>query len=290
MYLCQGGCNSGSSGGYVPLIAAAVCPHPPMLIPEVAGSAAALWGGLRTSCVESIRRLRFPKFGDETDGWAIGRTEEFHTDPTLPDLLVIVGGDDTTMAYDSANTYGSLGRYGIDWSWDIAWCMGNKESLPLPMSLSVGLWLATASGPDGLYFKGFEYQSVSFDASPRECAALGEELAERKQKVVMLVLAEGAATEQLQDSAAGQARTYNAMLAQSLARADATALGQLDPRWAQTLNASGRAPLQVLAGATGGQHLTGQLISDPVSHDAGLFVASWTQSETNPGTDLDSVS
>lgn len=188
----------------MPLIAAAICPHPPMLIPEVAGSAAALWGGLRTACVESIRRLRFPKFGDETDGWAIGRTEEFFTDPTLPDVLVIVGGDDVTMAYDSATAYGSLERYGIDWSWDIAWCRG----LPLPMSLSVGLWLATASGPEGLYTKGFEYQSISFDASPRECAALGKELAGRKEKVVMLVLAEGAATEQLQDSAADQARTY----------------------------------------------------------------------------------
>lgn len=260
----------------MPLIAAAVCPHSPMLIPEVAGSAAAEWDGLRAACVESVRRLRFPKWGDETEGWAVGRSKEFLSDPTLPDVLVIVGGGDATAAYEAHASYGSLRRYGIDWSWDLAWCMGEEGSLPLPKSLSVALWLATGSAPRGMYFKSFEYQSISFEASPKECAALGKDLAGREEKIVMLAVGEGAAAQQLQGRAADQAKAYNAMLANSLARADATALSRLDPTSSQTLNASGRAAWQVLAAAVEGQDLTGQLISDPVSHDSGLFVASWT--------------
>ncbi|MFI6166380.1 hypothetical protein ACIBCN_06285 [Nocardia sp. NPDC051052] len=266
----------------MPLIAAAICPHPPTLIPAVAGAAAAELDELRAACVESIRRLRIPKFGDATEGWAIGRSREFVSDPTLPNLLVIVGGDDTTLAYDSATTFGSLRRYGIVWDWDFAWCQGEQGALPLPLSLSVGLWLATAHGPPGPFFKRFAYQSVSFDAPPEECAALGKDLAAQDANVAMLVIGEAAPTEQLPTSTAHRAALYNRTLAQAFAHADTTTLSKLDPVASSTLKASGRASWQVLAGAAEGQKLEGRLISDPRSHESGFFVASWTQTASAP--------
>ncbi|MEC3919743.1 hypothetical protein [Nocardia sp. CDC160] len=104
-------------------------------------------------------------------------------------MLVIVGGDDRTRRYASDNAFGSLRRYGFDWTWDIAWCMGEGEALP--MSLSIGLWLATAHGPQGLFVNRFVYQSVSFDATPEECAALGRELADIGERVAMLIVGDG---------------------------------------------------------------------------------------------------
>ncbi|MET8424134.1 hypothetical protein [Nocardia sp. NPDC004860] len=261
----------------MPLISAAVCPHPPALIPAVAGAAAAELDGLRAACIESIRRLRIPKFGDETDGWAIGRSEEFLSDPTLPDLLVIVGCDDTTTAYESDNTFGSLRRYGIDWDWDIAWCRGEQGALPLPLSLSVGLWLATAHGPHGMFIKRLAYQSVSFDASPRECVALGKDLAAQDANVAMLVVGDAAPSEQLPTDPVNRGVVYNNALARAFACVDTATLSQLDPVESRTLKATGRASWQVLAGAAEGQEFEGQLISDSASHTAGLVVASWTR-------------
>jgi hypothetical protein len=41
----------------VPLIAAAVCPHPPLLLPELAGAAASELDGLRAACDAALRHL-----------------------------------------------------------------------------------------------------------------------------------------------------------------------------------------------------------------------------------------
>ncbi|MFC3965104.1 hypothetical protein [Nocardia jiangsuensis] len=256
------------------LISAAVCPHPPALIPAVAGDAAPESNTLRAACIEAIRRLRVPKFGDESDGWAKGRSKGFVADPTLPDRLVIVGCDDTTTAYESDRAMGSLRRYGIDWDWDIAWCRGEPGTLPLPLSLSIGLWLVTGNGPRGMFFTTFSYQSISFDASAQECVALGRELATQGERVAMLVVGEAALNEQSQ--AVDRAEVYNSTLIRAFAHGDTTALALLDPVESQTLHATGRASWQVLAGAAEGRELRGQILSDSASHARGHVVASWT--------------
>lgn len=261
----------------MPLISAAVCPHPPALIPAVGGAAAAELDGLRAACIESVRRLRVPKFGNKTDGWAVGRSEEFLSDPTLPGLLVIVGCDDTTTASDPANAFGSLRHHGIAWDWDIAWCRDDLSSRPLPLSLSVGVWLATAHAPPGVFIKRIAYQSISSDASPGECAALGKELAAQEANVTMLVVGEAAPREQPTTHTAIRAADYNDALTRAFAQVDTTALSQLDPVESQTLKATGRAAWQVLAGAAEGRELAGHVLSDSASHDRGLVVASWTR-------------
>jgi hypothetical protein len=97
------------------LIAAAVCPHPPLLVPEVAGAAAPALDALRAACDVAVRRLV-----QDRDGRAA-------------DLLVVVGGAATTRAYGAAAA-GSLRPYGLDLT------VGSGEPI-LPLSLTIGRWL-----------------------------------------------------------------------------------------------------------------------------------------------------
>jgi hypothetical protein len=86
------------------LVAAAVCPHPPLLVPELASGAAAEMDEVRSRCSAAVDRLR----------------------ATGPDLLVVVGADVGPRAT-------SLRPWGVDVPVDV------PEPLPLP--LLVGGWL-----------------------------------------------------------------------------------------------------------------------------------------------------
>src|SRR5450432_1279853 len=95
------------------LAAAAVCPHPPVLVPAVMGSAGTgpEFGELRAACAAAVRALLLAQ----------------------PDLLVVVGGSpaDGTYAWPAA---GSMQAFGVPWA------TGPGEPV-LPLSLTVGAWL-----------------------------------------------------------------------------------------------------------------------------------------------------
>ncbi|RDI65572.1 hypothetical protein [Nocardia pseudobrasiliensis] len=241
----------------MPLISAAICPHPPYLIPEVAGAAAPEWAGLHTACTESLRRLRIPQFGVKADGWAVFDSFDLRpADASTPDLVVIVGGDSSTRTYDGPGSYSSLEQQGIDW--DFGWGRTTDNPIPLPLSLSLGHWILFGCSPTALLVADLELQAVAFDAPPQECAELGRALAARAERVAMLVIGDGTGSD-------------HTRIASALAHADAAALDRLDP----TPTPSGRAPWQVLAGAAEGHRFTGELRSDEKSHRAGFFVANW---------------
>ncbi|MFI6869437.1 hypothetical protein [Nocardia sp. NPDC050406] len=255
----------------MPLTSAAICPHPPGLIPAVAGPAAAEWDRSRTACLESVRRLNIPQLGVDANGRAVPAT---HDEPT-PDLLVVVGGDETTRTFDSSGAYASLRQAGIDWQfgWE-----GSGEPQPLPLTLSLGYWLLITGTPPGMILIDIVFQAISYDATPEECLALGKDLAGRTDNVAMLVLGEGSAvrgvtTRPHPDSAAA---TFDAKIAQALAEADTTTLGQLTPRESRGFNATGRAAWQVLAGAAGEQRFHATLL-ESACQGLGHFVASWRQ-------------
>ena len=104
------------------LIAAAVCPHPPLLVPELAGQAAAELDELRAACFEAVRRL----------GPATVVEGELRQDEPPLDVVIIVGGDETTREY-GPNAYATLEQFGLHWSYSPGW--GEEE--PLPLSLFV---------------------------------------------------------------------------------------------------------------------------------------------------------
>ena len=234
------------------LIAAAVCPNPPVLIPELASGLAHDLDGLRDACETAVDRL-------------------FEAEP---EVLVIVGGadgDGLAMRYQPT---GSFRAYGVDLPVDL----GTEDpgtAQPLPLSLLVAGWLlrdrplrptriAYANGPD---------------ASAEFCVKWGRALADDHARMAMLVMGDGSARRSVQapghfdERAAG----YDAAVAAALASADHAALAAIDATASAELMAAGRTSWQVLAGAaeaSGGRFSSG-LLYDEAPYGVGYFVASW---------------
>ncbi|MWA04447.1 hypothetical protein F8568_029530 [Actinomadura sp. LD22] len=243
------------------LISAAVCPHPPILVPAVAAGAAPELDGLRAACDEAVARLA-----------AHGA-----------DALVVVGGAAETRAY-GAGAYATLRPYGLDWTSPVDPADGyGGEALPL--SLTIGYWLLDRHG----LASEARYQSIAFDADRDACLRLGAELAGSAARVALLVMGDGAAcrTEKAPGYLDERAHGYDEGVARALGKADAAALAALDPALSAELQAAGRAAWQVLAGAAlaadadeGAPPATAApaaaLLADEAPYGVGYYVASWS--------------
>ncbi len=217
------------------LVAAAVCPHPPLLVPELAGTAAPELDTLRAACAAAVGGLR----------------------AAAPEAIVVVGGAGQAGAY-GGDAAGSLAPWGVDVR------IGAGEPV-LPLSLSIGRWLLEREG-----LRASEFHAVPFDASPETCMALGARLAGGHGRVAMLVMADGSAclTEKSPGYLDARAEPYNAAIVEALSRAEIPAL---DPEEAAELWVAGRAALQVLAGADGS--LDGEILYADAPYGVGYFVA-----------------
>lgn len=243
------------------LVSAAICPHPMMLIPDIAGDADRKWRRLRDACLESVRRLNIPKIGG---GQAIAWN--------APHLVVIVGGDDATRSFDPACAYGSLWASGVRWNY--GWGVDSEDPQPLPLSLTLGYWLMSQSriGDKGMIVANVAFQAIDFDASSQACAELGRDLAGRAERVAMIVMGEGstcmtaaALARDAEDAKRGDDEVLRALM-----EADADALARLEFR------VTGQTAWQVLAGAAGDQRFRGHLHANGSRRDRGYFAASWT--------------
>jgi hypothetical protein len=245
----------------VTLIAAAMCPHPMSLIPEVAGESAE-WERLRAACADSVRQLKVPVWDLKQKPPAGVRR-----------LIVIVGGYDATKDFHP-RSYASLLANGFCWT--CGWGQDDEAAQPLPLSLSIGYWLISESRPEerGMIWADIAFQAVDFYATPQECAELGQDLAGRAEHVIMLVMGEGSssmpATEQVKRA------KLDGNVVRALEHADADAL--LDSTEFPGL---GRSAWRILAAAAAaaavGQHFQGQLHWDERIDGRRYFVASWTQ-------------
>ncbi|WP_017627492.1 class III extradiol dioxygenase subunit B-like domain-containing protein [Nocardiopsis chromatogenes] len=226
------------------LTAAAVCPFPPLLVPEVAGGAAAELEPLRRECGAVVGALN-------TCG---------------ADRLVVVGPGERTLRH-GPDSGGDLAPYGVPFP------VGPQPPV-LPLSLTIGRRLAECEGaaPDA-------YVEVASDAAPEECLALGAELAVEASAVALLVMGDGSARRP--PSSPGRpderAPAFDEEVASALARADADALARIDPALARELMAAGRPAWQVLAGAAGGEAVKGELLAHQAPYGVGYFVARWTR-------------
>ncbi|WP_433566425.1 hypothetical protein ACQP1O_15180 [Nocardia sp. CA-151230] len=243
-----------------------------MLIPDVAGEASGEWAELRSACTESIRELGIPVFNifDKSTTPAVGAA----------DLVVIVGGDSETRSFEPSGEYGSLLANGI--CWEYGW-EGAGEPQPLPLSLTLGYWLMLTSKVKGMIIANVAFEAIAFNASPRECFLLGQELAGRADRVAMLVMGEGSTCMTVTERTrhADRAQRCDAEVTRALAHADSDALARLDPRRLR-MTATGRAAWQVLAGAAIGHSFQGRLHTDSTTRNEGYFVASWTRHPDAP--------
>ncbi|MEW2416635.1 hypothetical protein AB0953_23315 [Streptomyces sp. NPDC046866] len=235
------------------LVAAAVCPAPPLLVPEVAAGAAAELGDARTACSDALAVLAASR----------------------PDLLVVVGSADTPDAAGH-HPQGAVGGFrGFGVAADVRLGPGDGGSRPLPTALAVGAWLLERARWGAAPLEGL---AVAADLAPAACLEAGRSLAARAERVALLVMGDGSACRTLK--APGyldeRAAAFDAAAGHALAAADTAALAALDAGLARELQAAGRAPWQVLAGAAEGAGLDGRLLYEDAPYGVGYFVAAWS--------------
>lgn len=246
------------------LVAAAVCPCPPLLVPEVAAGAAPELEALRSACADAVGLLAASR----------------------PDLLVAVGpaGVPGRGAFP-AGSPGSFREYGVALDVTLGAAPegarkgaegaqdGPGADRGLPPSLAVAAWLLRSWGAAPVRGLG-----VGEQLDPGRCAQAGRETAASARRVALLVMGDGSACRTVK--APGyldeRAEGFDAGVAAALASADTAALASLDPALALDLRAAGRAPWQLLAGAAQGAGLSGELLYEGAPYGVGYFASTWS--------------
>ncbi|CAL9422145.1 hypothetical protein SUDANB145_01870 [Streptomyces sp. enrichment culture] len=237
------------------LVAAAVCPCPPLLVPGVAAGAAPELDPARAACADALGVLAAAR----------------------PDRLVVVGPAEGSgpEAYPQG-TPGSFRGFGVDV--DVRLGPGGDAVTPvreLPYGLAVGAWLLERTGWSDAPVEGL---GVGESLTAGECAALGRDIGARAGRVAMLVLGDASACRTVK--APGyldeRAAPFDAAAARALGAADLAALAALDQGLARELKVSGRAPWQVLAGAAEDAALGGALLYEDAPYGVGYVVAAWS--------------
>ncbi|MER6495838.1 class III extradiol dioxygenase subunit B-like domain-containing protein [Streptomyces griseorubiginosus] len=297
------------------LVAAAVCPCPPLLVPEVAAGAAPELDTARAACADALGVLAAAR----------------------PDLLVVVGpAEQSGSGVHAEGSRGSFRGFGVDV--DVRLGAGgaggvgvgpgvdggvgvgvgpgvdggvgvgvrpgadggegvgvrpgadgalgvdagpgadhgdDEEPRPLPTSLAVAAWLLERTGWSDAPIEGL---GVGEPLEPERCIQTGRGIAGRAERVALLVMGDASACRTLK--APGyldeRAAPFDAEVARALGAADVAALRALDAELAYELKASGRAPWQILAGAAEGAGLGGSLLYEDAPYGVGYVVAAWS--------------
>lgn len=234
------------------LVAAAVCPCPPLLVPDVAAGAAPELDAAREACAAAVGLLAAAR----------------------PDLLVVVGpaDEDATGTYPPGSG-GSFRGFGVDTPVRLG--HGHGGDRELPPSLAVAAWLLDHAHWAACPAEGL---AVADTLPAADCADAGRTAAGRAARVALLVMGDGSACRTvkapgyLDERAAG----FDQEAARALGAADTGALVALDEALARELKAAGRAPWQVLAGAAEGRGMDARLLFEDAPYGVGYMVAAWS--------------
>lgn len=239
----------------MPLVAAAICPHPPLILPEIAVGAAVETDDLRAACDAAVA----------TVAASGART------------ITVVGPDAATREHH-VPFLGSFAAWGADVRVAVGPPGAAEAREALPLSLLVGGWLLGRA--DGLPGRTYRMIGVAPDETPAACADLGAGL-RSDEPWAMLVMGDGSACRGPKSPGYDdpRAQPYDQQVARALADADPAALLGLDPGLSTELKAAGRAPWQVLAGAAAaaGGGWRGELTYDAAPYGVAYFVATWTR-------------
>ncbi|OQD56393.1 hypothetical protein BM536_009050 [Streptomyces phaeoluteigriseus] len=237
------------------LVAAAVCPCPPLLVPEVAAGAAPELDAARTACSDALAVLAAAR----------------------PDRLVVIGpADEAGRGTHPEGTPGSFRGFGVDLAVRLGRPGGDTVSeRELPPSLAVGAWLLERARWSGAPVEGV---GVGEPLAPERCAEVGREIGAQPGRVALLVMGDASACRTLKAPGYLDERAvpFDTAVARALGAADLAAIKGLDAELARELMAAGRAPWQVLAGAAEDAVLSGTLLYEAAPYGVGYVVAAWS--------------
>jgi hypothetical protein len=235
------------------IVAAALCPSPPLLVPELTGRAEVL-PELRDACAAAVRHLL----------------------AAAPDVVAVVGAGPDTATWNPDDRL-DLSGYGPLLPTATPRATHRPVSAPapadargtpagpatphrsatgprgkpgLPLALGIGALLLDEAGYAGPRIP----QAVDESAPLADCLRLGRDLARAAPRVALLAVGDGstrrgpAAPGYLDERAV----PFDDAVLQAVRDGDMAALAGLDPDLARDLMATGRAAWQVLAGAFAG--------------------------------------
>ncbi len=240
----------------MPLVAAAVCPHPPLLIPEVASGASAELDDLRDACDRALASL----FAAE------------------PAVVTIVGTGPELRQYFPPYL-ASFADFGVP----VEAHLGSSSRRPsvLPLSLAMGVWLLRRAVDAGRPKRPTVWRAVTVpvDEPVDDCREFGAIEGSAENRHALLVMGDGSAcrSEKAPGYLDPRAAEFDASVSKALATVDTDALLALDPSVAGELLAVGRAPWQVLAGAAlgAGRDFSGAVYYDAAPYGVQYTVAVW---------------
>ena len=209
------------------ILAAALCPWPPLLVRELTGADPVL-PGLRDACAAAVAAL------------LAGR----------PDQVAVVAPGPATAAWpgDGRLNVAAFGGQPAARPAGPPAGTGVQQDRPaLPPAAGIGAYLldqAAYPGPRVIW-------TVGEDETPAGCRKLGAELAADGQRTALLVLGDGSARRGPKAPGAFDERAagFDADVVRAVRDADLDALLAVDPALARDLMATGRPAWQVLAGA-----------------------------------------
>ena len=230
------------------LVAAAVCPNPPGILPELATGTADELAELRQACTAALDAVS----------------------AAAPEVLVVVGAGDATRSVPAGST-GSFAPYGTDVVTTLGHGDPGDDELALP--LLVGAWLLDQHG----WASPVRGELVAHDASVEECVARGSQIAESADRVAMLVMGDGAACRTAHAPMPFDPRgeEFDRSVVAALGSGDPAGLVTIEPALAHSVAAAGRAAWQVLAGAAGEAIFDAEILYHRAPYGVGYFVAVW---------------
>jgi hypothetical protein len=278
----------------VPPVAAAVLPHPPLLVPELAGGAAAELDPLRSACRAALSTVL-----------------------AAADLTVLVG-DGPVWGVPEPGAPGSFRPYGADVevelpgpvALDLAGLPEPVRLTTLPLSLAVAaLLLADLDPAPASLFAA----TVPASLGPGAAASIGRTLAASAQRhasdpgagrpgavgVVAMGDLSACRSERAPGAFRAEAAGFDAAVGEAVRAGEPGRLLDLDPGQAVELLVAGRVPLQVLAGALGDgvegaarsgargrppPAMRGQVLYEDAPYGVGYLVALLTAHDRPPMT------
>jgi hypothetical protein len=241
-----------------PVQRAAILPHPPLLVPELAGAAAAELDPLRDACLQALEAV-------------------------LTEGRVVLVGDGPAWGVPRPDAAGSFRPYGA--AVDVALPALHPldlDGLPepvrldrLPLSLAVAAWLLARLDARPARLSAL---TVPVSLGARAAAAIGRGLAARAATAGSLgLVAMGDLSARRSDRAPGAfhpaAAAFDAAVGEAFRAGAPDRLLDLEPALAAELLAAGRVPLQVLAGAfAGAAGVRGQVLYEAAPYGVGYLV------------------
>ena len=222
------------------IVAAALCPAPPLLVPELTG-AQQVAADLRDACLASVAELL----------------------AAAPDVVAVVGAADRTGTWSDGAAF-DLARYAPG----PVLLNGSKPprsgEASMPSSLGVGAWLlghAGSAAPTPSDDRRRILRAVGADEPASRCTGIGAELARASGRVALLVMADGSARRGLRAPGYLDERSarFDAEVESAVRAGRLDALLDIDPALARDLMATGRPAWHVLAGALAGHKVSTEI-------------------------------